>query len=344
MRMRPLGRTGIQVSPYCLGTMMFGPAGNPDRDDCARIVHRALDAGINFIDTADVYGPRGASEEIVGEALKGRRDDVVLATKVNGPMGDDPNRRGSSRRWITTAVEHSLRRLRTDHVDLYQVHHPDPGTDVEETLSALTDLVRSGKVRAIGTSNLPASDIVEAQWVADRRGLHRFRTEQPTYSILNRGVEREVLPTCRRHGLGVLVWSPLSMGLLTGRYRKGEPVDNPRRMRWVPGHLTDERKLDAVERLIPLAEEAGLSPTHLAMAFAVTHPDVTSAIIGPRTAAHLDDLLAGAEVTLDDGVLDRIDAIVPPGTDLGPLDVSYVPPAIEHATMRRRPPDTRAAA
>lgn len=343
MRMRDLGRTGIRVSPYCLGTMMFGQAGNTDRDDCARIIHRALDSGINFIDTADVYSG-GESEEIVGRALKGRRDDVVLATKGNGSTGEDPNRGGSSRRWIVTAVEHSLRRLGTDHIDLYQVHHPDPRTDVEETLSALTDLVRSGKVRAIGSSNLPASEIVEAQWVAERRGLHRFRTEQPPYSVLDRGVEREVLPTCLRYGMGVLVWSPLAMGLLTGRYRKGEPVRNPRRMRWVPAHMTDERKLDAVERLIPLAEEAGLSLTHLAMAFAVAHPGVTSAIIGPRTPEHLEDLLAGAGVTLDDDVLDRIDGIVAPGTDLGPLDVAYTPPAITRAASRRRPVDERAAA
>ncbi|MEV4576595.1 aldo/keto reductase [Nonomuraea jabiensis] len=342
--MRPLGRTGIQVTPYCLGTMMFGKAGNPDHDDCVRIVHRALDAGINFVDTADVYGPRGESEEIVGKALKGRRDDVVLATKVNGSMGEDPNRSGSSRRWIVTEVEHSLRRLQTDHIDLYQIHHPDPRTDVEETLSALTDLVRSGKVRAIGSSNAPAPEIVEAQWVAERRGLQRLRTEQPTYSILNRGIEREVLPTCRRYGMGTLVWSPLAMGLLTGRYRKGGPEPRNARMNWVPRHLTDERKLDAVEQLIPLAAEAGLSLTHLAMAFAVTHPGVTSAIIGPRTIEHLDDLLAGATVTLDDEILDRIDRIVPPGTDLGPLDVAYNPPAITRTSLRRRSADERAAA
>ncbi|WAL68607.1 aldo/keto reductase [Amycolatopsis cynarae] len=344
MRMRPLGRTGIHVSPYCLGTMLFGQNGNPDRDDCVRIIHRALDAGINFVDTADVYGPHGVTEEIVGAALQGRRDDVVVATKVNGPMGDDVNRRGSSRRWIVTAVEHSLRRLRTDHIDLYQIHHPDPRTDIEETLSALTDLVRDGKVRAIGTSNLPASEIVEAQWAADRHGLQRFRTEQPTYSILNRGIEREVLPACQRYGMGVLVWSPLAMGLLTGRYRKGEPVRNAQRMRWVPGHMTDERKLDAVEELIPLTKEAGLSLTHLAMAFAIAHPGVTSAIIGPRTLEQLEDLLAGAAVTLDDEVLDRIDRIVPPGTDIGPIDVSYVPPALEQAALRRRSADERAAA
>jgi aryl-alcohol dehydrogenase-like predicted oxidoreductase len=342
--MRELGRTGIQVSPYCLGTMMFGQAGNTDEDDCVRIIHRALEAGINFVDTADVYGPGGKSEEIVGRALKGRRDDIVLATKVNGSMGEDPNRGGSSRRWIITAVEHSLRRLQTDHIDVYQIHHPDPRTDVEETLSALTDLVRSGKVRAIGSSNAPASEIVEAQWVADRHGLQRLRTEQPTYSILNRGIEREVLPTCQRYGMGTLVWSPLAMGLLTGRYRKGQPEPRNARMNWVPRHLTDERKLDAVEQLIPLAAEAGLSLTHLAIAFAITHPAVTSAIIGPRTMEHLEDLLAGAATVLDDEVLDRIDQIVAPGTDIGPLDVSYTPPAINRPALRRRSADERTAA
>jgi aryl-alcohol dehydrogenase-like predicted oxidoreductase len=343
--MRELGRTGIQVSPYCLGTMMFGQVANTDHDDCVRIIHRALDSGINFVDTADVYGDgRGESEKIIGRALKGRRDDIVLATKVNGSMGEDPNHGGSSRRWIVTAVEHSLRRLQTDHIDLYQIHHPDPRTDIEETLSALTDLVRSGKVRAIGSSNALASEIVEAHWVADRRGLQRFRTEQPPYSILNRGIEREVLPTCQRYGMGTLVWSPLAMGLLTGRYRKGRPKARNARMNWVPRHLTDERKLDAVEQLIPLAEETGLSLTHLAMAFAIAHPGVTSAIIGPRTMEHLEDLLAGAATSLDDQVLDRIDQIVTPGTDIGPLDVSYTPPAINRPALRRRSAGERAAA
>ncbi|HWO61634.1 MAG TPA: aldo/keto reductase, partial [Umezawaea sp.] len=245
MKMRDLGRTGIRVSPYCLGTMMFGQAGNPDVDECVRIVHRALDAGINFVDTADVYSG-SESEVILGKALRGRRDDVVLATKVNGSMGADPNRGGSSRRWIVAEVEHSLRRLGTDHIDLYQVHHPDPRTDIEETLSALTDLVRAGKVRAIGSSNFPVSEIVEAQWVAEKAGLRRFRTEQPTYSVLNRGVETEILPTCRRYGMGVLVWSPLASGMLTGRYRKGMARPENPRMHWVSRHLTDERKLDAV--------------------------------------------------------------------------------------------------
>src|SRR6201986_4162637 len=236
MHYRTLGQTGIKVSPYCLGAMMFGVIGNPDHDDSVRIIHRALDAGINVVDTADRYS-QGESEEIVGKALKGRRDQVGLATKVNGPMGDDPNQRGNSRRWIITEVEHSLRRLQTDHIDLYQIHRPDPDTGIEETLSALSDLIRSGKVRAIGSSTFPASDIVEAQWVAERRGLERFRSEQPPYSILNRGIEREGLPTCRRHGMGTLVWSPLAMGLLTGRYRKGQETRS-KRMEFAPGRLT----------------------------------------------------------------------------------------------------------
>jgi aryl-alcohol dehydrogenase-like predicted oxidoreductase len=321
--------------------MMFGAMGNPDHDDSIRIIHRALDAGINFVDTADVYSA-GESEVIVGKALKGRRDDVVLASKVHYPMGGDPNHRGNSRRWIMTAVENSLCRLQTDHLDLYQVHRPDPAVDVEETLSALSDLVRSGKVRAIGASTFPASEIVEAQWVAERRGLERFRTEQPPYSIVNRSIEREVLPVCQRYGMGTLVWSPLGQGLLTGRYRKGQQTDT-HRSGGMPQHFTDQRKLDVVEQLIPLAEKAGLPMTHLAMAFAISHPGVTSAIIGPRTMQQLDDLLAGADVTLDDEILDRIDEIAPPGTDAGPNDVAYTPPAILHVNRRRRPVAERSA-
>ncbi|MFI0366426.1 aldo/keto reductase [Actinomadura sp. 1N219] len=341
MKYRTLGRTGIKVSPYCLGAMMFGAAGNPDHGDSARIIHRALDAGINFVDTADFYS-HGESEEIVGKALKGRRDDVVLATKAHLPMGDDPNRRGNSRRWLVRALDDSLRRLQTDHVDLFQVHRPAPDTDVEETLSVLSDLMRAGKVRAIGSSTFPASDIVEAQWVAERRGLSRFRSEQPPYSILNRGIEREVLPVCERYGMGTLVWSPLAQGLLTGRYRKGQQNDS-HRAGFGFKHLTDERRLDAVEQLIPLAQDAGMSLTHLAMAFAIAHPGVTSAIIGPRTMEQLDDLLAGAKTVLTDEVLDRIDAIVPPGTDIGTLDASYNPPPIDHPHLRRRLPDDRPA-
>ncbi|TDD03270.1 aldo/keto reductase [Nonomuraea deserti] len=340
MQYRTLGRTGIKVSPYALGALMFATSvGNPDPGDSARIIHKALDAGINLIDTADAYGD---SEEVVGEALKGRRDNVVLATKVSRPMGDDPNQRGASRRWIMTAVENSLRRLQTDHIDLYQIQRPDPTTDVEETLSALSDLIRSGKVRAIGTSTMPASDIVEAQWVAERRGLARFHTEQPPYSLLDRGIEREVLPVAQRHGMGTLVWGALGQGLLTGRVRKGRR--NELRRAGFFRHLNDERRLDVVERFVSLAGEAGLPLTHLAMAFAIAHPGVTSAIVGPRTMSHLDDLLGGIDVALSDDVLDRIDEIVPPGTDVGALDQVYVPPALQQAGLRRRPVSDRTAA
>ena len=349
MKYRTLGRTGIKVSPYCLGAMMFGAAGNPDHDDSIRIIHKALDAGINFIDTADLYS-HGESEEIVGKALKGRRDSVVLATKARMAMGHDtggatdadPNRQGASRRWLVRALDDSLRRLQTDHVDLFQIHRPDPDTDIEETLSVLSDLVHAGKVRAIGTSSLPASDIVEAQWVAERRGLQRFRTEQPPYSILNRGIEREVLPVCERYGMGTLVWSPLAGGLLTGRYRKGQQASTYR-SRYGFRHLSDERRLGAVEQLIPLAQDNGMSLTHMAMAFAIAHPGVTSAIIGPRTMEHLDDTLAGAKTTLTDEILDRIDEIVPPGTDVGTLDMAYNPPVIGLPRLRRRPADDRCA-
>ncbi|MBA2507487.1 MAG: aldo/keto reductase [Nocardioidaceae bacterium] len=348
MRTRWLGRTGIQVTPYCLGAMMFGAWGNPDHDDSVRIIHAALDVGINFIDTADVYA-QGESEEIVGKALKGRRDDVVLATKFHGPMGDDPNRRGQSRRWIMRAVEDSLRRLQTDHIDLYQVHRPNPETDIDETLSALSDLVHSGKVRAIGSSTFPAEEIVEAQWVAADRGRERFRTEQPPYSILARGIERSVLPTCQRYGMGTLVWSPLGGGWLSGKYRKGQDVDmttgRASRMpdRFDPAEPGNARKLDAVEELAVVADEAGTSLTHLAVAFAVAHPGVTSAIVGPRTMGQLTDLLAGAELLLDDDVLDRIDQIVEPGTDLNPDDAGWTPPELADVTTRRRAVDDRAA-
>jgi aryl-alcohol dehydrogenase-like predicted oxidoreductase len=343
MHYRPLGRTGIKVSPYCLGAMMFGGLGNPDHDECVRIIHKALDFGINFIDTADRYSG-GESEEIVGKALEGRRDNIVLATKVHGPMGDDPNMQGNSRRWITRAVEDSLRRLKTDHIDIYQIHRPAPDTDIEETLSALTDLMRAGKIRAIGSSTFPVSEIVEAQWVAERRGLARFRTEQPPYSILDRGIERDMLPTCQRYGMGVMVWSPLSKGMLTGRYRKGQALPDSLRVKYFPRQMSDERSLDAIEQLIPLAEEAGMSLTHMAMAFVMAHPCVTSAILGPRTMQHLDDLLAGAEVRLCDDVLDRIDQIVPPGTDIGLNEADYKSPAILRAELRRRPSTERTAA
>jgi aryl-alcohol dehydrogenase-like predicted oxidoreductase len=324
MKYRTLGQTGIKVSPYCLGAMMFGSIANPDHDDCIRIIHKALDFGINFVDTADRYS-NGESEEIVGKALKGRRQNIVLATKVNGAMGQDPNQQGNSRRWITEAVEASLRRLQTDHIDLYQIHRPSPDTDIEETLSVLTDLMRAGKVRAIGSSTFPASEIVEAQWVAEHRGLARFRTEQPPYSILNRSIEQEVLPVCQKYGM------------LTGRYRKGRSLPESLRVKVFPKQMSDERNLEAVERLIPIAEKAGISLTHMAMAFVMAHPGVTSAIIGPRTMQQLDDLLAGAEMALTDEILDRIDEVVAPGTDAGPMGALYSPPAVTQASLRRRP-------
>ena len=339
MQYRTLGRTGIKVSPYARGALMFATqVGNRDPEDSVKIIHRALDAGINLIDTADAYGD---SEEVVGRALVGRRDAVVLTTKVGRPMGTDPNQQGASRRWITTAVESSLRRLRTDHIDVYQIHRPDPGTDIEETLSVLTDLVHSGKIRAFGTSNMPAAGLVEAHWVAERRGLQRFRTEQPPYSILNRGIEREVLPVARRYGMGVLTWGPLGQGMLTGRVRRGQDNDVTRAKFF--GVFTDERRLAAVEELIKLAAEAGLSMPHLAMAFAISHPAVTSALLGARTMEQLDDLLTGVDVVLSDDILDRIDEIVPPGTDVGTLDQAYVPPAIQDKELRRRPLSERSA-
>jgi aryl-alcohol dehydrogenase-like predicted oxidoreductase len=339
MQYRTLGRTGIQVSPYGLGALMFATSMSPDPEASIRVIRTALDAGINLIDTADAYGD---SEEIVGRALQGRRDDVVLATKVGRPIGTDPNHQGGSRRWITTAVEQSLRRLRTDHIDLYQLHRPDPETDLEETLSVLSDLVRSGKIRAFGTSALPVSQLVEAHWIAERRGLERPRTEQPPYSILSRGIEREVLPVAQQHGMGVLVWGPLGQGMLTGRVRGGQ--ENDLRRAQLMQVYRDERRLDAVERLVPLAEQAGLSMPHLAMAFAITHPGVTSALLGARTMEQLDDLLAGIDTVLPDDLLDRIDEVVPPGTDVGVLDQAYVPPSLQRPALRRRPLEERAAA
>lgn len=344
MQYRPLGRTGIRVSAYCLGTMMFGKLANPDHDECVRMIHKALDFGVNFIDTADAYS-RGESEKIVGKALKGRRDDVVLATKAFHPMGDDPNSRGISRRWLTRAIEDSLRRLQTDYIDLYQIHRPSPDTDIEETLSVLTDLMREGKIRTIGASTFPASDIVEAQWVAERRGLARFRTEQPPYSILNRSIEREVLPACQHYGMGVMAWSPLAKGMLTGKYRKGQQLPNSLRVKYFPNAMSNEESLDKIEQLIPLAQSANMSLMHMALAFVVAHPALTSAIIGPRTMEQLDELLAGAAVALNNDLLDRIDEIVPPGVDVAPLEgAAYSPPSITQASLRRRPFAERAAA
>jgi aryl-alcohol dehydrogenase-like predicted oxidoreductase len=330
----------MSVSPVCLGAMMFGAWGNTDHDDSIRMIHRALDAGVNFIDTADVYS-RGESEEIVGKALKGgRRDDVVLATKVHGTMGDDPNQRGNSRRWIIREAENSLRRLGTDWVDLYQIHRPEPDTDVDETLAALSDLVHAGKVRCIGSSTFPASQIVEAQWVAERRGRERFVSEQPPYSLLVRGVEADVLPTCLRHGMGVIPWSPLAGGWLSGRYRLGMEVDTSRRAAMIPDRYDmskpeNQRKLEAADALASVAEGAGLSLIEMAIAFVIRHPAVTAAIIGPRTMEHLESQLPAADVQLADDVLDRIDEIVPPGTNLNPADGGWSNPALRPESRRR---------
>jgi len=341
MELRTLGRTGMKVSPLCLGAMMFGAWGNPDHEECVRIVHAALDAGVNFVDTADVYSA-GESEEIVGKALAGgRRDSVVLATKVHAPMGEDPNMRGNSRRWITRACEASLRRLGTDWIDLYQVHRPDPSCDVDETLGALSDLVHQGKVRALGSSTFPAEQIVEAQWVAERRGRERFVCEQPPYSIFVRGIEAGVLPTCQEYGMGVIPWSPLAGGWLSGKYRRGAELPSGGRaaripQRYDPSIPENQRKLDLVEDLLKLAAEAGISLVHLAVAFVLEHPAVTAAIVGPRTMDQLQGQLGAADVTLDAGVLDRIDKLVPPGTNLNEADAGWTPPALADPSLRRR--------
>ena len=345
MEMRTLGRTGVKVSPLCLGAMMFGAWGNTDHDDSVRIIHAALDAGINFIDTADVYS-RGESEEIVGKALAGgRRENAVLATKAHTPMGKDPNQRGGSRRWLVRAVEDSLRRLGTDHIDLYQIHRPSTDTDVEETLGALTDLQRAGKILYFGSSTFLPSQIVQAQWAAERRNTGRFVTEQPPYSILVRGIEHEVLPVCQQYGMGTLVWSPLAAGWLSGKWRKDADAPDTNRPKAFGGAMAsrydlsdpvNQRKLEAADALARLAEENGVSLVEMAIAFTIRHPGVTSAIIGPRTMDQLTGQLPAADLVLSDEVLDAIDEIVPPGTNIRPDDAGYVPPWLTKAVQRRR--------
>ncbi len=336
----PLGRTGVRVSPLTLGAMNFGAWGNTDHDDSVRIIHRALDAGINVIDTADVYS-HGESEEIVGKALAdGRRDDVVLATKAHAQMGQDPNTRGNSRRWLVREVDNSLRRLGTDHIDLYQIHRPDPDTHVDETLAALSDLVRAGKIRYAGCSTFPAHEIVEAHWTAEHRGRERFVTEQPPYSILTRGIETDVLPTAEKYGMAVLPWSPLGGGWLSGKYRRGTATDSLR-SQWAmsqfdPNSPDNAAKIDAVESLVGVAEDAGMSLIELALAFTLAHPAVTSPIIGPRTAEQLESQLGAADVRLDEQTLDRIDEIVPPGTNLNPADAGWTPAPLADKKLRRR--------
>jgi aryl-alcohol dehydrogenase-like predicted oxidoreductase len=341
MEYRTLGRTGVKVSPLCLGTMMFGAWGNADHDDAVRVIHRALEAGINFIDTADVYS-YGESEEVVGKALaQVKREDIVVATKVHNSMGKDPNHQGNSRRWIMAGCENSLRRLGTDYIDLYQIHRPSPDTDIDETLAALTDLVRVGKIRYFGCSTFPAHEIVESQWVAERRARERFVTEQPPYSILVRGVERHVLPTCQKYGMGVIPWSPLAGGWLSGSFGEGKS-NSSRRSNMMPGHYDLEqpgnrRKYEAVTALNALADEAGLSLVELALGFVLEHPAVTAPIIGPRTMEQLESQLPALDLRLSVDVLDRIDAIVPPGIDSDPADVGWTPASLAQPELRRRP-------
>ncbi|WP_406145371.1 aldo/keto reductase [Streptomyces sp. NBC_01012] len=344
MRYRTLGSTGVQVSTLCLGSMMFGAWGNRDHDDSIGIIRAALDAGVNIIDTADVYAD-GESERIVGKAVAGRRDDVVLATKVSSPMGPGPNERGASRRWIIRACEASLHRLGTDHIDLYQVHRPDPDTDIDETLGALSDLVRAGKIRYAGSSTFAPSSIVQAQWTAERRQRERFVCEQPPYSLLVRGVEADVLPTCEAYRMGVLAWSPLAGGWLSGRWRRDATGPSSHRTRTMPFRTTlshydldvpgNQAKLDAATELARIADEAGLTLVQLALAFVTTHPAVSAAIIGPRTAEHLRGQLDAADVVLEPDVLDRIDRVVAPGTDLNPDDAGYGAAVLADPARRR---------
>ncbi len=332
-----LGRTGVRVSRFGLGTMVLGAWGNTDHDACVRIIHKALDAGINLVDTADVYA-FGESEEIVGTALRdGRREHTFLATKFHNGMGDAPNQRGNSRRWIAQAVEDSLRRLGTDWIDLYQIHRPDPTVEIAETVDALTDLVRQGKIRYWGTSTFPADQIVEAHWAADRRRVAGPHTEQPPYSILCRGIEADVLPACRRHGMGVLAWSPLAGGWLTGKYRRGEAPPPDSRAVTHSDHFDggSEPKLAAADTLGVIARDAGLTLTQLSLAFTVEHPAVTSCLLGPRTEEQLDDLLTAADVRLDAETLDAIDAVVAPGTNLNPADAGWSPPGLDAGARRR---------
>ena len=340
MEYHSLGRTGIRVSPLCLGAMMFGAWGNPDHDDSIRIIHRAVDEGINFIDTADVYSA-GESEEIVGKALSGLdRSRIVLATKVHAQMGDDPNARGNSRRWIIEECEHSLRRLGTDYIDLYQIHRPDEAVDVDQTLGALSDLLHAGKIRAFGSSTFPSEQIVEAQWIAERRGRERFMTEQPPYSLLVRGIERDVLPTAQAYGMGVIPWSPLAGGWLSGRFGEGKDNTSRRASRIptrydlsIPGN---QRKLELVTELSSVAEEAGLSLIELALAFVLEHPAISAAIIGPRTMEQLESQLSAPSIVLEPAILDRLDEIVAPGTNVNAADAGWSPQALEKARLRRR--------
>lgn len=340
MDIRQLGTTGVKVSQLCLGTMMFGAWGNTDHDDCARILQRAVDAGINFVDTADMYS-FGESEVVVGKALKTvNRDSIVLATKFHNGMSADPNAQGNSRRWAIQACEDSLRRLDVDYLDIYQVHRPSPGTDIDDTLGALSDLVHQGKIRYAGCSTFPAHQIVESQWVSERRNFERFRTEQPQYSLLYRGIEADVLPVCEQFGMGVLSWSPLAGGWLSGAFGHGKE-NVSRRSAMLPERYDlslpgNQRNFEAVVALQALADELGHSLIELALAFVASHPAVTAPIIGPRTMEQLESHLASTDVVLSDDVLDRIDAICPPGENVGGGDDGWQPPSVGDARLRRR--------
>jgi aryl-alcohol dehydrogenase-like predicted oxidoreductase len=339
MQYRTLGRTGVQVSTLVLGAMNFGALGRTTQDEATALVDTALEAGINLIDTADAYSA-GESEEMVGKAIAGRRDDVVLATKAFLPMGEERNHRGSSRRWLVAELDASLRRLGVDHVDLYQVHRWDPTTSDEETLAALTDLQRAGKIRYFGSSTFPAYRIVAAQWAAREHHLSRYVTEQPGYSILQRAIETHVLPVTQEHGMGVLVWSPLASGWLSGAIRAGREITTSRSTlmpaRFDPAVADNQAKMAAVEQLATVAEQAGLTMIQLALGFVTAHPAVNSAIIGPRTPEHLTSQLAAADTVLSADVLDAIDAIVPPGVDLAPEEKVDTPPSLLDPTLRRR--------
>jgi aryl-alcohol dehydrogenase-like predicted oxidoreductase len=340
MKLNTLGKTGIRVSPLCLGAMMFGGWGNPDHNDSIAIIKKAFDSGINFIDTADIY-TNGESETIVGKALKQlNRSEVVLATKCNMPMSENPLHRGNSRRWIMEEVENSLRRLDTDYIDLYQMHRPDEATDIDETLGALSDLIHAGKVRAIGSSTFPAEQIVQAQWVAEKRGRERFRTEQPPYSLLVRGIERDVLPICEQYGMGVIPWSPLAGGWLSGQFGTGK-TNHSRREARIAGRYdlsleVNQRKIAVVDQLSALAEEANLTLIEMSIAWVLEHPAISAAIIGPRTMEHLESQLPAAEVQLDSDLLDKIDEIVPPGTNINPADAGWQPSVLSRPNMRRK--------
>ncbi len=336
MEYRAFGSTGLRVSRFGLGTLMLGAWGNGDRAECARIIHQGLDGGINLVDTADVYAA-GESEEIVGAALAGKRDDVVLSTKFHNPMGPGQNQRGNSRRWIYQAVDASLRRLGTDWIDIYHVHRADPSTAIEETVDALTELVRLGKIRYWGTSMFPAGQFVDALWAADRRSASPPRSEQPLYNILARGIENDVLPTCLRHGAGVITWSPLSGGWLTGKYTRDDPAPEGTRAAKSPEYFDagNDVKFDKVEHLQAIASDVGIPLTHMALSWCGEHPAVSTTLLGPRTEQQLEDLLGAVDVRLDEATLDRIDNVNRPGVLLNPDDQDWSSPDLDPTARRR---------